>query len=88
MTRPHELAFWAVGKIIDTAQVAIRLNKGQPILMSAADAWAIAQALQSEVQSIRPAEHPTRRVARSSGGQSNTPNRKKAASGTRLRRSA
>ena len=88
MTKPNELAFWAVGKSIDTAQLAIRLNNDKPILMGAADAWAIAQALQSEVQAIRPPEHPPRKVARSTGGRSNARDGKKTASGARLRRSA
>jgi hypothetical protein len=88
MIKPNELAFWAVGKSIDTAQLAIRLNNDEPILMSAADAWAIAQALQSEVQAIRPPEHPPRKVAHSSGGRSNARDGKKAERAARLRRSA
>jgi hypothetical protein len=58
MTKPNELVFWAVGRNIDTSQIAIRMNNDEPVLMSATDASAIALALQSEAQSIRPPEHP------------------------------
>jgi hypothetical protein len=48
-----QISSWAVGIVGDTSQVAIRLNRCNPVLMSAAEARKIAAALNSEADAIR-----------------------------------
>ena len=43
------VAFWAVGRLAETSQVAIKINDLPPVLMSAEQAKEIAAALKSEV---------------------------------------
>ena len=57
---------WAVGRLADTLEIAIRLNDFSPILMSVADAKEIAAALNSEAESVarlKPAQPPVSAVA-------------------------
>lgn len=42
------VSFWAVGRVAETAQVAIKFNDLPPILMSVENAREIAAALKSE----------------------------------------
>jgi hypothetical protein len=48
---PAPLSFWAVARLTDTSQVAIKLNDLPPVLMSLEDAREIATALKLEIAS-------------------------------------
>jgi hypothetical protein len=55
------ISFWAVGRLVETSQVAIRFNDLQPMLMSVENAREIVAALEAEIKAVDLAsagEHP------------------------------
>jgi hypothetical protein len=48
------LSFWAVGRVAEAAEIAMKLNDFPPVLMSPDNAREIAEALTSEANAVAP----------------------------------